>query len=352
MLVKETEYRKIKALHYSALKTFDNNQMKFYREYELGKKEDMMSMSYDMIMGSLIDCLLLEPKEFDRKFKIASCLKPTGQYGDFIDTLYSVTLQYVNENNEITESLKNRMDLAFSIFKQNNPTKFKGKDINYIIENFNKKDKDGVSPADYFEECLGSFGKTVIDAHLFSRAEKIVDSVKYGKYTNYLFKEDPDTEIFYQQGVIFNYLGETCKALHDRIEVNHKLKTIESFDLKSTWNSDGFDYSFKKFGYYLQGGLYYKSLEQFKRDKGLTDYTIIENFNFIVCDTSMEFLPHIWVMNKELIQRSLDGFEDKLGIRYNGVNKIIENIQFCRNIGSFQDNINIYNNNGKINIEI
>lgn len=352
MILNEIEYRKTKLMHYSALKQFDNNRLTFYREYELGQKEQSAVTNYSMIMGSLIDCLLLEPDEFDSKFKVAYCSKPTGQMGEFIDTLYNITLKFIDKDNQITETLKNRLELAFDLFKKENPTKFKGKDLNYVIENFNKKDKDNISPLDYFQECLSSSGKLVIDNFLLNRAEKIVDTIKHGKYTKHLFQYDKNKEILYQKGIIFEYLGEICKTLHDRIEINHKTKTIESFDLKSTWDSEGFDYSFKKLGYYLQGGLYYSSLEQLKKDLKLEDYEILNRFTFIVCDTSMEFLPHLRIMDENLINSSLNGFEDKYGIKYKGVNQLISEIQFCRNMGDFKDSLELNNTNGKIKIEI
>jgi len=351
MLIKEEEYRKTKALHYSALKQFDLNRIKFYREYELNQKQ-APKLNHAMIVGNIVDCLLLEPEEFDNKFHVASCQKPTGQWGDFIDTLYNVTIRYVNENNEVTETLEARLDLAFSVFRQEFPDKFKGKTLDYIISNFNKKDKNGTSPADYFQECLSSFGKITIDEITLSKADKIVDSVKYGKYTKHLFNYNDDIEVLYQQGVIFNYMGELCKCLHDRIEINHKDKTIRSFDLKSTWDSENFDINFKYLGYYIQGGLYWLSLEQLKIDLGLEDYTIIEEFQFIVCDTSMEFIPHIWIMDKSLIESAINGFKDKYGKPYNGINHIIENIQYCRAIGDFRDSVDLSVNDGKIKIEI
>ena len=351
MLINESEYWNFKALNYSSIKTFETNQMKFYKEFILGQRKPPDN-SYSLVMGGLIDVLLLNDDKFDEKYKVASCPKPTGQFGEFIDELYLVTLQYLDENNIVTESLKHRIELAFSNFKLKYPDKFKNKKVDYIIENFNKKDKEGNSPALYFQECLASFGKTVIDNFLLNRAEKIVDYIKFGKYTKSFFQKEENVDTITQQGIVFNYKGELCKSLIDLIKVNHNSKLIKGIDLKSTWNSDNFEYNFKKYGYYIQAPLYHEALNTFREDMGLLDYKIDDSFDFLVVDTSMEYCPHFWSLSLGSLKKCRKGFTDKLGFKYKGLDELIDEIQYCKVTGDYTDTLLLNNNNGIIKLDI
>lgn len=349
ILKTEKEYRLYDAINYSSLKEFDNNRGAYYRKYVLKEKE-VKVLNQSMIIGSLVDCLLLVPEEFETLFKIAVCDKPSGQMGLFVDELYGAVLQYTNDNGEMTEKTENLLQYTFDRFKVKYPDKFKGKDYQYVIDNFNKKDKNGTSAYDYFIECLAGNGRIIIDEKLQARAEKIVNAIKFGKYSKNLFEGSRTTKNYYQKPIVGNLMGYEVKGLLDIITVNSTEKTIKGIDLKCVWSPESFNYSFLKMGYYLQASLYNYLLQQFRDDMGLTDYSI-EPFEFLVCDTTLENLPHFYTTDNSILRSGMEGFVDKYGTKYNGVEEIIKDIDYCKK-NSFYDSNELNNNNGKLKLKL
>jgi hypothetical protein len=61
ILQTEKEYRNYDAYNYSSLKEFDLNRLSYYYKYVEGIKDEK-PMSYDVLIGSMVDCLLFTPK--------------------------------------------------------------------------------------------------------------------------------------------------------------------------------------------------------------------------------------------------------------------------------------------------
>lgn len=350
IIYKESDYRAHPAYNYSKLKDFTSNKISYYYKHELNQRDDS-SINSAMVIGSIVDCLLFQPEEFGNKYNIAHFPKPIGQMGEFLDELWSKTKNFIDEKGVITESLKNRLEFTWDVFKKKYPDKFKGKDLNFIIENFSKTDKNGASPQEYYIELLSGFNKITIEQKDYDKAEKIIETLKQGKYSSFLFKESPGIENLYQIGVVGDLNGFEVKGLYDIIRIDHNKKTIKGIDLKTTWQSDNFVYSFKKLSYYLQASIYHYLLNVFKKDMGYDDYTIDDTFSFLICDSSMQFLPHFQSVSKDTLDKGLNGFVDSYNIKYKGVIEIIQEIEFCKK-NTFYDSIDLDTNKGFLNITL
>ena len=81
------------------------------------------------------------------------------------------------------------------------------------------------------------------------------------------------------------YKGLPLKGAVDKVLVSHKNKTIQPLDLKTSYNVLGFRDSYYKYRYYRQGSYYTFLIEQWAKEQGWADYTILP-FIFIVCSTS------------------------------------------------------------------
>lgn len=347
----EKEYRKHPALNYSKLKDFDKNRYDYYRKHVL--KDKIVNINQSMILGSLVDCLLLEPQNFSKMFTIASCSKPTGQMGEYVDELYTVLLELSDENGEKKEKINNMMQYAFERFKVKNPNKFKGKDFDYLKTQFSKKDSKTQSSAmDYFLECVSGSDTYVIDQKLYDRAEKIKNLIAYGKYSGWIFQPSRTIETYTQKPLLGNFEGVNIKGLLDIIVVNNTEKTIKGIDLKNVWSPDDFNQSFLKMGYYLQASMYHYLLKDFAKSINKEDYKILP-FEFLVCDTTLETVPHFYECDEDILKKGLyDGFVDKYGNFYKSVKTLIEEIEFCTKNNSFNDTLELNSNNGKLKLKI
>ena len=345
----EKDYRKYEAYNYSGLKLFAENPYSYYNKYVLKQKEDE-GLSDSVKIGMLVDCLLLEKEKFNEKFSITVCEKPVGQMGEFIDELWLVTQRFIDENGVITVSMKERLEFTWEVFKQKNPTKFKGKDFSYIVENFKNEDKNGNSPQLYYVNLIKEFGKITVDQKMYDKAEKIVNNIVHGKYTSSLFQPSRTKALKYQTAIVSTIDGIEVKGLIDIIEIDHSTKTVLGIDLKTTWQMTNFSFNFKKMGYYLQASLYHTLLNQFIIDNKLTGYTVDERFIFLICDSTMTYLPHFYICNNEVIQKGINGFSDSY-TDYKGVKQLIKEIEYCKKNG-FYDHISLHENNGYLNIKL
>lgn len=340
----EKDYRAYPALNYSSLKDFDNNRISYYYEKVLGHKE-VKAPSDEVKLGAIVDILLLEPERFDEKFVKPVFMKPVGQMGDFVDELWAVSQRFIGEDGKMTETFQTRLEYTWDIFKNKYPDKFKGKDLAFISDNFNKH-KDGVSPKEYFINLAATYGRILIDEKLDKKARKIADAVKNGKYTKHVF--DASRTILYEKqiAIVGELNGEPVKGLLDLIKIDHSKKLVTGIDLKTTWQSDSFSYNFKKMKYYLQASLYHYLLNQYVIDKGLTDYQVSSEFLFLVCDNNMQYLPHFEKVDEATLKAGMTGFIDGFGIRYKGVSEIIDEINYCKKSGDYYDTKELNDNNG------
>lgn len=352
ILGSELEYRNLKgAYNYSMLRTFDENRNKYYREYELNdssKKE----MNHSMKLGSLVHTQLLEPQTFDDKYNVLDCPPISGQWLLFTEELYNVTLKYV-KNNVITVSMENRLRETYDKIKQTHPDKFKGKTFEWIVENFSLPiKKGGSSPKEYYTSCLSNFEKIPIDINTLSWSDKITDSVKFGKYTKDIFKVKEGIEMRYEVPIVKDFMGVKIKGLLDIIEINHNTKTVRIVDLKTVYDAENFNYTFRKNKYYLQASLYYELLDQFIADAGLIGYTMDNHFDFLVVDTTLQIIPHYWKCTEDVIKKGREGYVDEYGIYHKGFIQIIEEIEYCKNTNDFRDSIELSSTGGIQTINI
>lgn len=346
---------------YSQFKTFDISRNKYYREYVLGEKD--FEMNQDMLLGSLVDCLLTCPDEFDNRYHMMTGNAPTGQWGEYITTLSKVCRQYL-KNGKFTIEFTEIMRIAFELFKEENPDKFKGKDFDYIVLNYSKEDsRSKIVPRDYFQQCLDNIEKIPVDLAMSTRAAKVKDSLVYGKYTAKLFQTSSSRtsqtaasstdviDVYSQFPLQFEYKGQMIKILIDRLEVNHTTKTVKVYDIKCVWDSTGFGYNYLKARYYIQAGLYHFGVSTLM-DQLPAEYKLDPNFYFIVADTTLNYNACIYKITTEQLQDAFNGFEDSRGRKWNGIDEIIADIVYCDSINDYKDCLALNQADGVLSIQI
>lgn len=343
----EKEYRELPYLSYSSLKLFNDNRRKFYKEYVLGEKKPIEATDA-MIFGSLVDTLLFSPDEWGDRFYISSAVIGSGQMFEFAEELFKVTLKHT-ENDEVTTDIKTLMEEALNNVKYDKHgkvVKFKDKELNKVIEMFVNSDAEI-----YYNSLRQSAGKYVISEYTNSKAEEVAQELKYSDYTREIFDDHLENwESYNQLPIVFKYQGETLKCMVDRLRVNHSDKIIYRYDLKCTSQVEDFGFSYFKFKYYIQNGIYQLGVESWAKENGLEDYKVLP-MKFINCDSANYLSPLIWETCEQDVYNAINGF--KVGRRfYRGIDELLKDIKFAKENNLWRISRLNHINNGKVKLDI
>lgn len=283
---KEEEfYAKDFLMSYSGLSKLAFSPVNFYMHYVMNQRED----SYDknMLEGSLIHCLLLNPEQFDENFVIS------------IDDLPS-------------ENAKNVIHMIFNHYKElkksgdtrENLDEFQGAIIDALVDvNLYQSLKTDVQRVEkilipknvaYFDYLKKAEGRSVIDDTVYNFCTAVVDKIKNNpivmdtmgffsdsfnqleKYNELQLVKFGHSEHFGLRGIIDNLVIDTVGK---EIRINDLKKTGKSI----TQFRDSIDY----FKYYLQAAMYKKLVEHvYLSQPQYADYNIV--FRFIVVDPFMQ----------------------------------------------------------------
>ena len=343
----EKEYRSLKdRLSYSALKTFDNDRAKFYREFILGEaRRDSESAS--TLLGSLVHCLLAD-QPFNEKFHMISTLEPKGQMKDLTDALFRRTLKSMVDG-VITEKFEVLFMDAFQEVKFDASGKevaFKGKDLDKVLTMF-----EGDAEI-YFKELLQTIGKSVVTVSLVTKAEQLVEKLRGHSYT-YEYanaRTTKDVTVFNELPILFEINGVPYKSMIDKVIVDHVNRIITPLDWKTSWDNEEPQKAYLKFGYYLQAGLYDYALRQWKNEHELDGYTIVP-MTYIFCDTSGFADPVVLGLSNEDIFNAWNGFKLR-GYEYRGLQDLMEDVAWHVDTGNWATSRAIFNANGRIQLAL
>ena len=174
------------------------------------------------IIGDGVDIQLTRPiEEFNQKFHISNLQnKPS-------DTIKSIVNQVYDHVKEVYPNIE-------TIQNYNNAILDSCNDHNYQP---NWKDSTRVAKVveawEYWEDLKAAEGKVVLSQEENDLISQIVMSIRTNPTTSKYFETSKDVEILDQYSIYFNYEGIECKALLDRIIVDHKNKTIQPIDFKT-----------------------------------------------------------------------------------------------------------------------
>lgn len=341
----ETEYRSIILDSSSSLKDFSFDRKKYFKKYLLNETVEEKDNAAS-IMGRIVETLLLEPNFFDNRFYMSACTSsPSGLMEAFVQALYEANKAATNEEGNITKSFEEMSREAYlaSGFK-----------IKYeaVINKFIGSDSEI-----YYNEIrmVRANNLTVVTTNDVSNAERIVEELKTNFVTKDIVnlvdsKEWTVKNQFQIEGFSIN--GHLCKSMIDKVIINHYERVIKIFDLKCTWNTEGFysDYYLYRRSY-IQAFVYWTALLSLTRDtkQEWYGYEVLPP-QFIVCDSINYYNPLIYTLSQEDLKDAYEGFEyhDR---KYPGVKEIIENLKFALDNNIWNISRKNYLSNGVINIK-
>ena len=279
--ITEEEYRADPSLSYSKLSSFFKQGPKALISNE---KIDTPSLR----MGSLVDCILTAPGEFDDRFYVADIDK-------FSDTIRKMTEDLFNP--EVDElSLIDDETTLMILDSYQYQTNWKPETrIKKLIE----------LGSDYYTVLKYSTGKIVITQQELEEAQSCVQTLKTHPFTYQIFDCNEDEEIFYQLKFKHTAAQINMRIMTDIIKVNHKEKWIQVYDLKTTGkNEEQFEESFHSWNYWIQSGMYLMVVEKnIHKDEYFKDFNVLP-FKFIVINKN-NLTPLIWEADSDYIYEEI-----------------------------------------------
>ena len=341
----EANYRAVMLDSSSSLKEFSMDRKKYYRKYVLGERvEDKDTIA--ATIGRIVETLLLEPHEFDKRFYMSSCAgAPTGLMLEFVTALNKHTEQATDDNGNITRTFE---DIARDAYADSG---FKIK-FDAVIGKFVGSDAEI-----YYNEMrkVKAEGLTVVTTEDVANAEKIVEELRTNQVTAEVVNlVNSARYTVFNQLQVEGYTVDTqlFKSMMDKVIVDHEQRTIQVYDLKCTWSVENFYeeyYLYRRA--YIQAFLYWKAAEQltFTNNDEWRGYDVLPP-RFIVCDSTNYYNPLIYTLTTQDLIDSYEGFEHK-GRKYPGVQDLIKDLKWALENNTW--NISRQNavNNGVVNIK-
>lgn len=341
----EANYRAVMLDSSSSLKDFSMDRKKYYKKHILNEVvEDRDNGA--ATMGRIVETLLMEPDEFDKRFYMSSCIStPTGLMLEFVEALYRHTRDATDESGKVTRPMDELLADAY---------KDSGFKIKYeaVINKF-----VGSEAEIYYNEIrrVRTLNLTVVNTTEISVAEKIVEQLRTNSTTAPIVNLTNSSRyqvIDQMQVEGYEVDDHQFKSMLDKVIIDHKEKVIRPYDLKCTWNVENFYeeyYLYRRA--YIQAYLYYYAMLHMANDPNSEYYGYhVEYLQFIVCDSTNYYRPLIYTLEMDDMMDAYKGFVHK-GRTYPGVGELISALKWCVNNNIWDISHKNYLANGVINIK-
>lgn len=274
--VTEEEYRESQIFSYSLLAKYERGGFNILKS--LQEKEESPALSF----GSLVDCMLTDPKRFDKDYYIADL--PV-----LSDTLMTIAIELKIYGSSCTDENILMVADKYEYYKNWKPET--------RIKNIREKCEDYLQVFELAQE------RELISSQTYEEATHCVEAIKAHPEAKTYFMDYGSLNPFSSIVEYYNYYqikfkatlnnGITFKCMFDCLHVNFKDKTIQPVDLKTTGKPEWeFVDSFIKWNYSIQARLYTRILQECIKGTKYADYKILP-FKFVVIN-SQTLTPLIW----------------------------------------------------------
>ena len=287
--VDEDTYRSNEALSYSTLSRFE--KLGFNGLKHLFDKVETVSLTF----GSAVDSII------------------TGGRAEFHDRFM------VSDYPEVSPSIKQIADILFERYKDVYTSLEDIPDNDIIEVTENVKYYPNWRPvtrakvireqgSNYYKLLYLAKDKTIIDTNTYKSVLDTVDALKTSEATRYYFQEDnpfEDIERLYQLKFKATFDNVKYRCMADLIIIDHKNKTIQPIDLKTSSKPEwDFYKSFIEWNYQIQARLYWRIIsDNVKKDEYFKDFKVCP-YKFIVVNKDT-LHPLVWEFSKTTYYGSL-----------------------------------------------
>ena len=309
-------------LSYSRISDYDRNGARALLE-----KRVLDSVA--LHKGSLINDLLFDNVDFDKKYQMKIYEKPTA-------TLLKLSNIIIDNYSKIPT-----IEEIIEIIKLNEFWK-STKEEN-LRNSFDKPEF-----WEYLEIKMNINSKIPITPSMKIEADEIVYILKNHENSKYLFK-NPDIEIHAEIPFEIEYRKIILRGIVDMVELNRQNRTIRIIDLKTGGDSfSEFEFSIVKWRYFLQEAVYMKAINYLKKLLNVEDYTVLP-FQFLYIGLK-EKIPVFFQMTDKWHKSAIHGFTTKSGFRYKGLDELITEIEYHWKNKIYDIPYHIHNLKGQLNL--
>jgi hypothetical protein len=354
-MILDQDYRLLAAVSNSTMKDFGKEGPKFYYDnyVDPDKPEAREWATESTDIGDLVDCLITQPKVFDKFYYISGDVKVSADFRKVLDNTWQLVLMFLVTEKKMKQedALKSSMlrdinqALPFAlsaarnvdtIDKEGKPAK--GYRNNYGDEALSKLlVNDGAS---YYSVLGTANGRKILDQTTYNVAIKTKDSVLNHETIGKMFdiKNNKKQELFGQLMVTHSINGMPCKILLDYVLFDHVAKVIYPKDVKTARSHKQFMLNYVAYDYPNQGSFYSGVLKA-----AYPGYTIAP-FEFIVCCTDSGEDPIIYRMSETELIVARDGAVLKTGRTVKGWMNLVNQIKWHTENGLWRYPKEVYDN--------
>ncbi len=268
----DLEYKESKALSQSQIKSLLFG-VGLYQKLLKEEEEETY-----FLIGDAVDILLTQGEEvFNSYFYVSKIDKPS-------DTIMNIVNYVFNRDSTKFNNTQSYILEACDFYKYQTNWKHETR-IFKVIE---------LGEA-YWKELTKANGRTILDVEDYSTITKVVTSLKTHRFTKEIFEK----ESLNQLAIYFDVGDVACKALLDRVNIDHEAKTLQPIDIKTIGDyTKSFKYNAQRFRYDIQAAFYTEALSYWKT-YNYTDDTILP-FQFAVESTKYPgFSPLIFTCTQD-----------------------------------------------------
>ena len=297
------------------------------------------------IVGNAVDALLtMSNEEYLKLFQVAPAFTTvSGFYKVFIDNLFLSRNELSGELIGLTED--EWVEGAFT------KTKIALKNKTFELQEFYDRYMSGEG-RNYYEYLISTTVKETLTIEEDSKAREMVYAFKNNKYTGSYFTFNPDTTNVFQLEIFWEYNEVLMKSRLDILSLNHKDKTIEVIDIKTTEYTSQFEFIFWKHRYDFQASAYLLAVQWLIDNHSefveFKDYTILP-FKWLVQGTKYPGTPVVYTCSEKTKGIGRDG-----GIKdnrhYCGFSSAVDKLKFHLLHDMWDYPMEVYLNEGNLEI--
>lgn len=283
---------------YSSLNLLLWNPVIFHQLYILKIKED--KIQNNLVQGSAIHCLLLEPHNFENKFIVVPNNLPTGSTKTVIDKVF-LHKEELAKHGDTREHLSDFESAILDVLKDINLHQSLKTDQQRIDKICNDESEK------YWNFLKQKKDKTLIDEESYNFCLNAVEVLKTNKKICGLIGCDitdfDNKEVFNELLIEKELEGKNygLKGIVDNLVIDHDKKIVYINDIKTTSKDlKNFPESIENYSYWMQAVIYCALVSLHLSHLLEKDYKL--KFNFIVIDKYFQVYPfevsegtlHIW----------------------------------------------------------
>lgn len=320
----------------SMLKDFRFKSPKRWKTIWIDRQEDGDKDDKSFTFGDLVDTLMFMPDTLNDRFYVGTQKLPSKAIETICRSIYSkIIYQHIEADEQALELpvVMDKRELA--IVDSTN------EDI--IIEACNLYEEDGKKGwnntwknetrikriiehgGDFFKSLVESNGRKIISPQMNFDAIEVKGILEKDDMVSKYFITQEDVDLEFQKEIFVDHICNDVskiplKGALDILRIDHKNKTIQIADFKTSFSAFDFIQSIKKYGYATQLSFYDYILRIWLKeqcDNKYCDYTILNPINIVI--DPYEKIPYIYEYSWSDLAIEREGNEDFLISIYGGI---------------------------------